>query len=191
MISHWEGARGRPRSPWATRGGTTRTGDAAGAGAASATMRTTAANATRRSPPRAAEGIEKADRKMATTARSAGPDPAAGSDARAEDATRGDATRTGDIAGVARTRARRSADAGGAVPRPRRRHPHPHPPPPPPHPMTVLGEEVVIRRTRRRTTPRSTTRSSPPSPRSPTASRTRWACGTSNTHTGTPTTAPR
>ena len=176
MISHWEGARGRPRSPWATRGGTTKTGDAAGAGAgaaSAATMRTTVT----RNPPRAAEGIA-ADRKMATTARSAGPDPAAGSDARAEDATRGDATRTGGIAGVARTRARRSADAGGAVPRP-------------PHPTTVLGEEVVIRRTRRRTTPRSTTRSSPPSPRSPTASRTRRACGTSNTHTGTPTTAPR
>lgn len=181
MISHWDGTRGRPRSPWATRGGTTKTGDAAGAGAgaASATMRTTAT----RNPPRAAEGIA-ADRKMATTARSAGPDPAAGSDARAEDATRGDATRTGGIAGVARTRARRSADAGGAAPRPRPRHPHPHP-------TTVLGEEVVRRRTRRRTTPRSTTRSSPPSPRSPTASRTRRACGTSNTHTGTPTTAPR
>ena len=186
MISHWEGARGRPRSPWATRGGTTKTGDAAGAGAgaaSAATMRTTVT----RNPPRAAEGIA-ADRKMATTARSAGPDPAAGSDARAEDATRGDATRTGGIAGVARTRARRSDDAGGAA-RPRRRHPHPHPRPP--HPTTVLGEEVVIRRTRRRTTPRSTTRSSPPSPRSPTASRTRRACVTSKTHTGTPTTAPR
>lgn len=187
MIFHWEGARGRPRSPWATRGGTTKTGDAAGVGAgaaSAATMRTTVT----RNPPRAAEGIA-ADRKMATTARSAGPDPAARSDARAEDATRGDATRTGGIAGVARTRARRSADAGGAVPRPRRRHPRPHPRPP--HPTTVLGEEVVIRRTRRRTTPRSTTRSSPPSPRSPTASRTRRACGTSHTHTGTPTTAPR
>lgn len=185
MISHWDGTRGRPRSPWATRGGTTKTGDAAGAGAgaaSAATMRTTVT----RNPPRAAEGIA-ADRKMATTARSAGPDPAAGSDARAEDATRGDATRTGGIAGVARTHARRSADAGGAAPR--RRHPHPRPHPP--HPTTVLGEGVVIRRTRRRTTPRSTTRSSPPSPRSPTASRTRRACGTSNTHTGTPTTAPR